>query len=157
VTDDELASALRSVFVDEGYTDAQLADNLFSPENVRRRGAVLVTRDQASGALAGMVVLVPPGGAARQIAGDSEAELHLLAVLPPWRGRGVGRKLVTAAVEQARARGYSRVVLSTQETMTAAQSVYSRMGFARLPERDWDRGDRRFLVFGLDLGPMPVE
>jgi len=67
---------------------------------------------------------------------------------------GVGRQLVAAALERARPVGHARLVLSTQETMAAAQSVYSRMGFMRLPDRDWQRGDRHFLAFGRDLRSM---
>ena len=137
--------------MEEGYTDPRLADELFSPASVRRRGTILVARDPESGDAAGMIVVVRPGAAGRQIATGPEAELHLLAVRPEWRGRGIARELVAAALAHARAEGHARIVLSTQETMTAAQSLYARSGFTRLPARDWRRGDRRFLAFGRDL------
>ena len=40
-------------------------------------------------------------------------------------------------IELAQRRGFSRLVLSTQPAMLAAQRLYARLGFERLPERDW--------------------
>ena len=74
------------------------------------------------------------------------AEIHLLAVDPPWRGRGIGQALVDAAIGRARQGGASRILLWTQPTMVAAQRLYVRCGFQRAPELDFKRGNRQFLV-----------
>jgi ribosomal protein S18 acetylase RimI-like enzyme len=40
-------------------------------------------------------------------------------------------------IDQARAIGVERVVLSSSEKMAAAHRLYRRLGFTRLPDRDW--------------------
>ena len=61
----------------------------------------------------------------------------MLVVDPVTRGRGVGELLVRTCLERARAAGKRRMVLSTDPRMTAAHRLYERLGFVRLPERDW--------------------
>ena len=51
------------------------------------------------------------------------------------RGRGVGRRLIEAVADRARARGCSRVYWMTQESNTVARALYDRVaeyrGFIR--------------------------
>jgi predicted GNAT superfamily acetyltransferase len=53
---------------------------------------------------------------------------HLLAVLPAYRGRGVGRKLKLAQRDQALARGYERITW----TFDPLQSTNAYLNFAKL-------------------------
>ncbi|MCZ2859682.1 GNAT family N-acetyltransferase [Blastococcus sp. VKM Ac-2987] len=69
----------------------------------------------------------------------------MLVVDPAAQGRGVGAALVSACLERARRAGKRRVVISTGTRMTAAHRLYERLGFTRLPERDWSP------VPGIDL------
>ena len=48
-----------------------------------------------------------------------------------YRGRGVGRLLLDAALAELTARGASQVVLSTAERNQAAQRLFARAGFRR--------------------------
>ncbi len=149
IDDHELSALLRTVYIDAGFTDPDIAEKLFAPAAVRARGTLVTARDPSTQALLGMIILVPPGGAARQIASESEAEVHLLAVSPDARRRGIGRALIEKLIALAFSKGWRNIVLSTQESMHAAQELYSRTGFSRIPSRDWTRAGRRFFAFGL--------
>ena len=61
------------------------------------------------------------------------AELKRMYVRPESRGRGVARRLTEHAIAVATARGYSRLRLGTLPTMSAAQQLYTRLGFRRVP------------------------
>jgi ribosomal protein S18 acetylase RimI-like enzyme len=55
--------------------------------------------------------------------------LEELYVVPGKRGQGIGRALMEAAMELARAEGASRMDLGTSEDDTAARALYEKLGF----------------------------
>jgi ribosomal protein S18 acetylase RimI-like enzyme len=87
--------------------------------------------------LAGTVTYCPEGSPWREIAQPGEGEFRMLAVAPEHRRRGVAEALVATCVERAREQGCTAVVLSSLPVQQAAHRLYERLGFRRLPERDW--------------------
>jgi len=55
--------------------------------------------------------------------------VHDLAVLPEFRGRGVGRALLVAVEERARARGCAKLTLEVREDNARARALYHERGF----------------------------
>jgi RimJ/RimL family protein N-acetyltransferase len=53
-----------------------------------------------------------------------------IGLLPEWRGRGIGRRLMERALEAARDFGLSRIELSVREDNTRAAALYAKLGFA---------------------------
>lgn len=101
-------------------------------------GAVLLARDPESntnqrtgnGHRAVGVVAIKPLDAEN---GTRICEMKRLYVRPGHRGRGLGRALAEAIVEEARRRDYDVMRLDTVASMTSARAVYDRLGFR---ERD---------------------
>src|SRR5687768_8975598 len=58
-----------------------------------------------------------------------DAYLEELYVVPDRRGRGIGRALLEAAMDAARAAGAGRMDLGTGETDASARSLYESCGF----------------------------
>lgn len=54
--------------------------------------------------------------------------LHDLAVIPEYRGRGIGRQLLAAVEEKARSLGCTKVTLEVLEA-NPARALYSAMGY----------------------------
>lgn len=106
-----LSCIRRAVFIDEQGVPEDMewdADDA---------GAVHLLALDGAGQAIGCARLLPDGHIGR------------MAVLPPWRGRGVGRALLAAAVEAARMRGHTMLRLSAQ---THAADFYARAGFVAI-------------------------
>jgi len=61
--------------------------------------------------------------------GGLDAYLEELYVVPERRGHGLGRALLEAAMDYARARGADRIDLNTSEDDVAARGLYESSGF----------------------------
>ena len=80
------------------------------------------------------------GCAAIVAAGGLEAQLRWFLVDPAFRGRGLGRRLLDAAVAFARGAGYETIFLWTVSALEAAARLYRAAGFERVesdPRRLW--------------------
>ena len=65
---------------------------------------------------------------------DETAKLRMLYVDAEARGLGVGRTLVTACIDHARACCYRRLRLWTFDILTAAARIYQQAGFQLIEE-----------------------
>ena len=52
-----------------------------------------------------------------------------MGVLAPYRGQGIGKALISAALQKARARGLTRIELTVRENNKAAIELYKKFGF----------------------------
>jgi ribosomal protein S18 acetylase RimI-like enzyme len=105
------------------------------PGRVDRTTVLVAVQD---GRILGSVTLEEDG-----VVGDDDPEpeedashVRMLGVDPAARGMGVGRALMEASIERARARGKRFVTLRTTELMEAASGLYASMGFHPDPARD---------------------
>jgi GNAT superfamily N-acetyltransferase len=123
------------------YVDGRLASEDYTPQLAdvagrASRSELLVVRD-ARGCIVGSVALVLSGDFGEVTASDEEAAFRMLVVHPAAQGQGVGQLLVSTCLDRARAAGKRRMIISTDPRMTTAHRLYERLGFSRLPERDW--------------------
>ncbi len=84
------------------------------------RGCLLLAREAE--AIVGCVGLWPLD--------DAICEMKRLFVRPSWRGRGVGRRLAVAIIDEARKRQYASMRLDTMPRLEAALALYRALGFA---------------------------
>lgn len=145
-------------FLDDGLLSLGAEDpylpKLRDARDRARHTVLLVAADATDDTVLGSVALVLPGSGYAEVSGPGEAEFRMLAVAHSARRRGAAEALVRACLERAREAGLRRVVISTGQDMPAAHRLYQRLGFHRLPERDWaplPGRDETLWVFAVDL------
>jgi len=117
-----------------------------------REVPILAAVDAASGRLLGTATYVPGPGPYHEGDFGEVASMRMLAVAPETQGRGVGRRLVEACVDRARAAGRPGLALYTRPFMAAAQRLYESLGFRRVAELDWEFEPGEWLLaYRLDL------
>jgi putative acetyltransferase len=73
---------------------------------------------------------------------EAVCELKRLYLLPDYRERGLGGRLIQHALARARAAGYREVVAWSDVRLATAHQVYDRLGFERIGERVIDDIDQ---------------
>jgi ribosomal protein S18 acetylase RimI-like enzyme len=148
---DRIAELTVGVYVEGGLASREYVTELADVAGRASRAQLLVVRD-ADGRVVGSVALVLDGDFGEITESEDEAAFRMLVVDPEARGRGAGELLVSTCLERARAAGRRRMVLSTDPRMAAAHRLYRRLGFTRLPERDWSpMPGIELLVYARDL------
>jgi len=106
------------------YSEAGFADTTLTPEAVQQRLRTMTLFV----ACAGDDVV---GTIGCNAVSAIEGHLRGMAVLPEWQGRGVAEQLLTAAEEELKSRGCTRVTLDTTEPLLRAMRFYERHGYRR--------------------------
>lgn len=81
----------------------------------------------------------------------SQAELKRLYTAPEARGRGVARRLLTAAEESARSYGRKRMLLECGDRQPEAISLYHSSGYDRIEDFGHYKGHPGVLSFAREL------
>ena len=137
------AAALHALCFDTPWDEATLVRLLAMPGTFARAA----TEAGEVAPLAGFVLVRIAGG---------EAEILTLAVAPPRRGQGLGRRLIEAAAATALAGGATALFREVAEDNEPALALYGRLGFRAVGARPdyYARGQARVAarVLKLDLG-----
>jgi ribosomal protein S18 acetylase RimI-like enzyme len=90
------------------------------------------------GEIVGTICHCPPDGLSpAALAGPDEYKFRFLAIAPGAWGAGVGSALVANCEAQAIASGARYMLLSVIDSNERAINLYERLGYVRLPEREW--------------------
>ncbi len=147
VSDIEICKLLTQVYVDAGYVKPNVAQSIFSASSVKKRGKIIGARDVNTHDYSGMLIVVYPDSTECRFLAEKEVEFHLLAVKAKHRGKGLGKNIVSRAINEVRQEGYSRVLLATQKRMFAAHKLYESLAFVRKENLDFTRSKIDFLAY----------
>lgn len=134
----------------DGYVRGDYAMTLRAAADRAAKAELWVAAD--SSGLLGTVTYCPVGSVYREIGLDDEGEFRMLGVAGRARGLGIGTALTERCIERTRELGLHRLVMSSATYMTTAHRIYERLGFVRIPDRDWSPiAGVDLFAFALDL------
>lgn len=113
---DEMRVLTEAFYPADAYADLMAA---LPVKHARPRGAILLVEKDGTAVGCGMT----------QPLGNGDAEIKRVYISPAARGTGAGQLLSQALVDQARADGYTRVLLDTNKEFAPARALYEKLGF----------------------------
>lgn len=78
-----------------------------------------------------------------------EVYIDTLSVSPLHQGQGIGKKLLAAAIAQARTQGHKKIGLLVDLKNPGARKLYSALGFERVGQKQLGRGTYDHLQLAL--------
>ena len=87
--------------------------------------------------------------------GDGLGRVRWVVLAPEARGIGLGRRMITETVDEARRLGFQRLKLDTFGALTTAAAIYRSLGFELISEERtamW-KPQIAYQRYVLDLGP----
>jgi ribosomal protein S18 acetylase RimI-like enzyme len=139
-------------------------------QRARARDGHWTVVDEGAGPIAGLQVWPPgvdaPASASaifrplielRALVPDT-LYVNVVATLPQARGRGLGRRLMQAAEDIARAGGHPRISLIVADANAGARRLYGRLGYRQIASRPmvkqgWDGPGAVWLLLVKELDP----
>lgn len=95
----------------------------FIAGNIEKNNAQFVARD--AGKVVGWCDVIPLG--------NRDTNKHVgvlgLGLLPAYRGKGLGKRLMQAAIDKGFAQGLTRIELTVRENNANAIALYKKLGF----------------------------
>jgi ribosomal-protein-alanine N-acetyltransferase len=118
------------------------SEGVFQDELARSDRVYLVAENGSGGLVAyGGLLLV-----------DEDAHITTLAVVPEWRGRGLGTRLMLALADAAVEAGAAHLTLEVRLSNAPAQRLYRRFGFAPVGLRkNYYRDEDALVMWAIDI------
>ncbi len=155
---DAVGKLTAAAYVADGMDPDDSYVKVLADASGRATDAELLVAVDADEQLLGTVTVCEPGTPWAEVSRPGELEFRMLAVTPAAQGQGIGERLTRAVIGRAVERGAHRVVLCSSDYMHVAHRLYHRLGFTRLPYRDWQPvPGLQLLAFALDLDEVAAK
>lgn len=118
---DAIEALEREIFPDDAWPRAQLEDDLRSPY-----ACFLVMESDES--IVGYAI-------AHHLPGNDVADVHNIAVIEQFRGKGIGSRLLDDLIDWCEGRQPDAIMLEVRADNEAAQSLYASRGFHAIATR----------------------
>ncbi len=106
------------------------------------RNGMFAVLETADGDIIGTVGFAPLSSAV--------CELRKMYLIPRYRGRGYGARLLKHAIARARTIGFARMELNTKRIMEEAIGLYAKYGFAQIDGAPVDKRCDQTLALDLE-------
>lgn len=104
---------------------------------------------EIDGEIAGSVALFAPNKQIYEGLLDEELnypELRMLAISRQARGKGVATALIHECMKRTKEKGFTEMGLHTADFMENAITLYTHLGFERLPQYDFEPANDGIIV-----------